>query len=277
MVSLPNGVALRVVECGAQSERAVLLLHGWGASSYMWRHWFIPLANAGYHVLAPDLPGHGLSDKPDDDVYYTCDALVDTVLALMDVEGLRDADVVAQSMAGTIAVDLARRVPERVGKLILVNPVLFGRVRLERLFKLVSPPIIDAFLPRLVRRWVVARAHRVVYGDPTRLNEQDVDEYWAPSQFPGYARAMRRLLHSFRWDRPGVDSITATLAPLAQKLLVILGTKDRLVLDARPYVAALHARLPSIVVREVIGGGHAVNEERPEEVVPLGRAFLLGL
>ena len=116
-----------------------------------------------------------------------------------------------------------------------------------------------------------------MYGDASRLTEQDVDEYWAPSQFPAYSRAMRRLLHSFRWDRPDVDRMTATLAPLSERLLVILGTKDRLVLDARPYVAALHARLPAMRVREAIGGGHAVNEERPEEVVPLGRAFLLGV
>ena len=48
--------------------------------------------------------------------------------------------------------------------------------------------------------------------------------------------------------------------------LVILGTRDRLVFDARPYVAALHDAGAPLEVYESVGGGHAVNEERPAEV-----------
>ncbi len=226
-------------------------------------------------MIAPDLPGHGLSDKPDDDSVYTTEHLVAAIGELLGVLHLESVHLVAQSMAGTLAVDLLTLPDARVQRVALVNPVSFGRVRMEWLLRLVSPLAIDAILPRLVRRWMVARTHQAVYGDPSRLTERDVDEYWAPSQFPAYARAMRRLLRVFTWTRADVDVMAGRLRPFAGRLLVILSTRDRLVLDARPYVARLQTLLPRLRVYSAEGGGHAVNEERPEELVPLVRTFLV--
>src|SRR4051812_33390064 len=64
-VTLQSGVRVRLVESGRADVPAVLLLHGWGASVYMWRAWFAPLAAMDRRVIAIDLPGHGLSDKPE--------------------------------------------------------------------------------------------------------------------------------------------------------------------------------------------------------------------
>jgi pimeloyl-ACP methyl ester carboxylesterase len=85
---------------------------------------------------------------------------------------------------------------------------------------------------------------------------------------------MRRLLHLFNWERVDAEVMVHRLAPLAKRIFVVLGTRDRLVLDARPYVSVLQSQLPELRVHEVLGGGHAVNEERPEELVPKVRAFL---
>jgi pimeloyl-ACP methyl ester carboxylesterase len=221
-----------------------------------------------------DLPGHGLSDKPDRDEAYRLEALSATITSLMDVEGSAGADVVAQSMAGTIAIELALEAKSRVRRLVLVNPACFGRIRLQALGRAVSPPLVDHVLPRLVTRGIVSRAHRLVYGDPSLITDRDEDEYWAPSQFPAYARAMRRLLHEFPWTRPPAGELAARLSRLREPALVVLGTSDRLVRDARPYAAALRERGAPLLVREVSGGGHAVNEERPEEVVALAMAHL---
>lgn len=272
--TLSNGIALRVAESGRPGGRATLLLHGWGASIYMWRDWFTPLAAAGRRVIAVDLPGHGLSDKPDDARMYRVEALVAAMHELITRETRGDVDVVAQSMAGTIALALATARESRVAKLVLVNPAAFGRIRNHRLFRVVSPGIVDVVLPRLVSRWIVARTHRMVFGDPSRITSRDEDEYWAPSQFPSYARAMRLLLHEFHWTRPPVAEMAARLRPIAEHILVVLGTRDRLVLDSQPYVAALQASGAPVSVKLVENGGHAVNEERPEEVVALALRFL---
>jgi pimeloyl-ACP methyl ester carboxylesterase len=273
-VTLANGLRLRVAESGEAGAPAVVLLHGWGASLYMWRAWFAPLAAAGWRAIAVDLPGHGLSDKPDDARAYELASMVETVRLLLESEGLERVPVVAQSMGGTIALELALAGEPRLGRLVLVNPACFGVVRIQRIASVVSPRVVDRVLPRLVGRWVVARAHRLAYGDPSRITSRDLDEYWAPSQFPSYARAMRRLLHHFQWRRDAASVMAARLRKLTSPALVVLGSRDRLVRGTAPYVDALCASGAPLTVRRVEGGGHAVNEERPDELVALVLDFL---
>src|SRR5215204_6495713 len=106
-VALADGVTIRVAESGIRGAPPVLLIHGWGASIYMWRSWFEPLAAAGYHVVALDLLGHGLSDKPSDEGRYRLESLVSSVREVIARLRLRRPHVVAQSMGGTIALELA--------------------------------------------------------------------------------------------------------------------------------------------------------------------------
>lgn len=244
-------------------------MHGWGASLYMWRDWFAPLAAAGYRPLAIDLPGHGLSDKPTDHGRYSLDSLVATLREVIARKALRAPHVVAQSMGGTIALELAVRREWPLGRLVLVNPACFGHVKILPLARRASPLVLEPMLERFVPRWVVARAHRLVYGDPSLITPADIDQYWAPSQFPGHASAMRRLVHEFSWARLPVAEMTAklrSLVPPTSPPLIVLGTRDRLVVEARPYVAALREAGAPLELYESVGGGHAVNEERAAEV-----------
>jgi pimeloyl-ACP methyl ester carboxylesterase len=273
-VTLKSGLVLRVAESGERGRAPVLLIHGWGASIFMWRDWFAPLAAAGRHAIAVDLPGHGLSQKPDEAEHYRVASLVAVVRELIELEALAPVDLVAQSMGGTIALELATVDDSPVRRLVLVNPAAFGRVRLQRLAQLVSPSRVDTVLPHLVPRWIVARAHRMVYGDSSRITPRDIDEYWAPSQFPSFARAMRLLVHEFSWKRLPVDAMAKRIGPLASRVLVVLGTSDHLVRDAGPYVDALRAAGASLEVKVIAGGGHAVNEERAEEVLRVALDFL---
>jgi pimeloyl-ACP methyl ester carboxylesterase len=276
-VTLSDGLSLRVAESGDASAPVVLLLHGWGASMYMWRAWFAPLAAAGRRVVAVDLPGHGVSDKPTDPGRYTLASLVGALRELIELCAMGAPDIVAQSMGGTMALELAVRRLTPVGRLVLVNPACFGQVSALRLARFASPRAVEPVLERLVPRWVVARGHRMVYGDPSLITADDIDQYWAPSQFPGYARAMRRLVHEFTWERPSVAVMASrlrSLEPPTRPPLVVLGTRDRLVRRARPYAAALRAAGAPLEIFESEGGGHAVNEERPAEVLGVARRFL---
>ncbi len=270
-------MSVRVAESGDAAAPTVLLVHGWGASMYMWRDWFAPLAAAGRRVVAVDLPGHGMSDKPTDLGRYTLASLIDVVRELIELRALGTPDIVAQSMGGTIALAVAARRAAPVGRLVLVNPACFGLVSALRLARRVTPLAVKPVVDRLVPRWVVARGHKLVFGDPSLITEEDVDQYWAPSQFPGYARAMLRLVHEFSWERPSVRLMASrlrSLAPPTAPPLVVLGTRDRLVLGARAYAAAVRATGAPLEIFESEGGGHAVNEERPNEVLDVVRRFL---
>ena len=276
-LTLADGVTIRVAESGARGAQPVLLVHGWGASIYMWRAWFAPLAAAGYHAVALDLPGHGLSDKPAHEGRYRLDSLVTSMREIIARTRLQRPHVVAQSMGGTIALDLALSGDPTLGRLVLINPAAFGNVKLLPLAQRASPKVVEPVLSRLVPRWVVAQGHRRVYGDPTLITSEDIDQYWAPSQFPGYAPAMRRLLHEFTWTRPPVSTMAErlrTLAPPTSPPLVVLGTRDRLVRDARRYASALRKAGAPLEIYASVGGGHAVNEERPGEVLALVLASL---
>jgi pimeloyl-ACP methyl ester carboxylesterase len=88
---------------------------------------------------------------------------------------------------------------------------------------------------------------------------------------------MRRLLHEFTWTRPSLSTMVErlrTLTPPTSPPLVVLGTRDRLVRDARPYAAALRKAGAPLEIYSSVGGGHALNEERPREVLALVTAFL---
>jgi pimeloyl-ACP methyl ester carboxylesterase len=272
--TLADGLTLRVAEAGNATAPAILLVHGWGTSLYMWRDWFEPLAAAGWRPIAVDLPGHGLSDKPGTVGAYRLERQVAVLRELLAAEGIPSAPMIAQSMAGTIALELALSPQSPLGPLVLVNPAAFGKVAIQPLARFVSPPIMDAVLDRLVPRWIVARAHRLVYGDPSRITARDIDECWAPSQFPGYARAMRRLLHEFPWRRAPADQFAARLRRLSHPALVVLGKRDRLVRDAEPYVAALRQAHAPLVVYQLEHAGHAANEEEPAMVIERVLHFL---
>lgn len=101
---------------------AVLLLHGLGADATgTWEAtgWFRALDGAGFGWIAPDLRGHGASDKPRDPRCYPLRCLVDDAVAVLDAAGLAVAHVIGYSLGARIAVELAAAKPERVGHLVL--------------------------------------------------------------------------------------------------------------------------------------------------------------
>jgi pimeloyl-ACP methyl ester carboxylesterase len=171
---------------------------------------------------------------------------------------------VAQSMGGSVALELALQADRRIGQLALINPVALGRVLLQPLVKFVTPPLVDKMLGGRVPRWMIANAQRLAYADPSRVSPRDIDEYWAPTQFADFFPSTRRMIHEFQWRREPVDRMAARLASLGRAPLVVLSGRDRLVGGARPYAAALRRLGASLDVLELATSGHAVNEEEPE-------------
>ncbi|MCM0677869.1 alpha/beta hydrolase [Micromonospora phytophila] len=116
----PDGARLRWVEV-AGGEPARVYLHGLGAASAAY---FVPAATrpelAGHRSLFVDLLGHGLSDRPAD-LDYTLEDHAAALATALDRAGVRRADVVGHSMGGAVAIVLAHRRPDLVGRLVLVE------------------------------------------------------------------------------------------------------------------------------------------------------------
>ncbi len=102
--------------------RSVLLLHGKNFSGAYWQPTADKLAAAGYRVIIPDQIGFGKSSKPAD-YQYSFHACGLHLRALLDRLDIPRAAVVGHSMGGMVATRLALMFPERVEKLVLVNPI----------------------------------------------------------------------------------------------------------------------------------------------------------
>jgi pimeloyl-ACP methyl ester carboxylesterase len=86
-----NGVDLHVVEAGEQGAPVVLLCHGFPELAYSWRHQIPALADAGYHVLAPDQRGYGRSTRPPAIEDYDIVNLTGDAVGLLDAVGAESA------------------------------------------------------------------------------------------------------------------------------------------------------------------------------------------
>lgn len=100
----------------------VVLLHGNGDSSRVWRQTMRALARA-YRLYAPDLPGFGESEPPAD---YTPNAYAHFVTAFLDHVGIERAALVGSSFGGSIALHVALAAPQRVAALVLVGSASLG-------------------------------------------------------------------------------------------------------------------------------------------------------
>jgi pimeloyl-ACP methyl ester carboxylesterase len=121
-ITLASGLKVRVVESGPADGPPVVLLSGWGGCVYMWRKNLPALAEAGLRVIAVDLKGQGLSDKPLEPAEYTSEKMTAHALEILDALKLKRVRLVGQSMAGKIAADVALAAPDELARLTM--PVL---------------------------------------------------------------------------------------------------------------------------------------------------------
>jgi len=242
---------LREIETG--HGPAVVLIHGLGASLYSWRYSMLPLAEAGFRVIAFDNLGFGFSDKPAHG--YSNDAYVKLLFGLMDSLGVTDAVLVGHSMGGAIAAEAALTHADRVSGLVLVDAAGFG-VRWPFMLRAARWPLVGAFVDRFRGRAATARTLRMIYGDPSRVTPQDIDQYYAPFCEPGAARALRGVLREYRFD-----ALRDRMASITSPTLVMWGSADRLIPAAIGQAVVADLQQGAFVLFP--GAGHALPEETP--------------
>lgn len=117
-----DGVRVFYREAGhADSPLTLVLPHGSPSSSYMFRHIIEPLADTGVRVLAPDLPGFGLSSMPEPGEKYTFSWLADIIGRLLDRLGVTDKVLYLHDFGAPVGYHLATRSPSTVRGLIVQN------------------------------------------------------------------------------------------------------------------------------------------------------------
>jgi pimeloyl-ACP methyl ester carboxylesterase len=244
-----------------------LFVPGWGCSVYVYRRNLPVIAESGFRAIAVDIKGHGLSFKPLGAREYSVESLVDHIEEILDALDLEKPALVGHSMGATLLYHFVSRHPERARSLALLSPVGLSGVPRMWLYRSLSPSFLDPIIRRVRPRTIVKLALKRVYGSRGSFSEEDVDQYWAPTQFPECSLALRQLLHSYDWTA----ARTRKLATVSLPAVGVWGTLDHMIpADGLDMYKRL---IPGIALRRIEGAGHIIPEETPDEV----NEALLGL
>lgn len=256
----------------AAGVETFLLLHGYGASTFTWRHWVPRLAERG-HVVAIDMKGFGRAPKPADGRYAPQDQ-ADLVVRLIATEHLRNVTLVGHSLGGGVALltalSLREEAPRRLRRLVIVAGAAYDQ-ELPPFVKLAGHPRASALAFRtLGSRLVVRSVLRSIVHDGSRVSAEQVRGYADPLESPA---AVRALIASARQIRPeGMERVTARYRDLDVPTLLMWGRQDRVV----PLWVGqrLERDLPAARLHVFDECGHLPADELPDESWAVLEAFL---
>ncbi|MBK9750614.1 MAG: alpha/beta hydrolase [Chloroflexi bacterium] len=222
-----DGVSTYIVEKGDPAEPAVIFLHGLYGSTWVWRNNLDAIAEAGYHVIAFDRPGAGLSAKPADFNYSHANN-ADFTAHLLDALNIDTAVIVGHSAGGNVLAHFALRHPDRVARLIIVDGAILGANG--------PPPFVGGivgFPP--ITRWArigtrlglteasVRSTVASFHADPAFLTDIDFAGYWRAFQTPDWDMGLIGLTR----DSAGNKLSEAQVAEIEARTLLLWGEADQ--------------------------------------------------
>jgi pimeloyl-ACP methyl ester carboxylesterase len=261
---------LFVHRSGKRGGAPVVFVHGYMVGHYSLRSIVGPTAEAGFDVIAPDLPGCGESDRPSPRRYgYDGDSFVGTLLALLDALDVERAVLVGHSMGGAISLMAAARHPDRFQRLVLIDPLVYP-YPLPIEGRLLLAPIVGLPLYRslFTRGLLQSYLRRQIYKDPALVADDWVDYLWERLNRPGGMEATHATLRFV--SEP--TEVEQCLPRVRARTLIVWGEDDRLFPSA--WASRLAGALAGASFHLVHDCGHSPPEEKPEELLAAVLPFL---
>lgn len=250
-----SDIRLRVVRAG-QGDTTLLLLHGYGESLMGYRAVFDALSRR-YRVIAVDLPGFGLSDKPD--APYDLASYQRRLGDFLARWTRGPVAVVGHSMGGEVAAALALDHPDRVVAAVLISPAGFA----------LQPYITDAKdVPSDARGWVASVLSAAMPPqDPDWLEEPSSLRSYTPATDAAYRNSATRVLAEFDFT-----ALRDSFSDIHQPVLLIWGRQDPTI----PFVVgeSIAARLPCREFLPLDNVLHRPHQTHPDTVIAAIEAFL---
>lgn len=265
---------VHIVTAGDESsERLIVLLHGFGASSLTWSKTIDDLA-AGSFVVAYDRAAFGFTERPANigEVNpYSSQGQLRVVDGLVEVFGEnKEVVILGHSAGGAIALGYALDHPDKVDQLILEAPAVYGTGGSPSWLNWVfSIPQLDHLGPLAVASIASSGLDllETSYTDPKLITQEVEDGYTAPLKIAGWERAF--------WEfnkAPRSLDLVERFGELRARTLIITGDDDRVVATADSI--KLHGDLTGSELVTIEGAGHLPNEEKPQEFVDAVLSFL---
>jgi pimeloyl-ACP methyl ester carboxylesterase len=260
-------VVYRIAGEDPTGHRPVLLLvHGMAGSSSTWRE-VMPALAQRYTVIAPDLPGHGESDKPLQD--YSLGAQANALRDLLVATGIDRATIVGQSLGGGIAMQLAYQHPQHCERLVLVSSGGLGR-EVSLLLRALTLPGVDFLSPVLFPSFVRGAGNAVSgWLRSAGLRAPGIEQEWRsyvslidPDTRRAFLRTLRAVVDVGGQTVSALDRLyLASLMPA----LIVWGERDRIIPVAHAHEA--HAAMPGSRLVIFEESGHFLHTEEPARFV----------
>lgn len=254
---------------------ALMLIHGITSNSATWDR-VLPKLARHYTVIAPDLLGHGRSDKLRGD--YSIGAHANTVRDLLDALGHRTATLVGHSLGGGVALQVAYQYPERIDRMVLVAPGGFGR-EVSPLLRAASTPGSGAVLAVAAWRPFVA-AGTLLTGALGRLGlhgSTDLEEIGRAYALLSDRDSRVAFLHTLRAvvDHRGQRVSALERVGIADRFpsLILWGQEDRIVPVDHGH--EVHGLVPNSRLTVFKRSGHFPHRDNPTRFVRAVHEFLL--
>ncbi len=274
-------VRLHYAECG-EGSRLVVLLHGFPECWYSWRYQLKALGHR-FRVVAPDMRGYNLSDKPGLVEDYKVNRLVDDVTGLIRHLGHSEAAVVGHDWGAAVAWAVAQHYPDYVWRLAALQvppPAIWAKnLSLRQLLR--SWYMFFFQLPRVPEWWMrrddfeaVAKMFRAT-SRPGTFTDADIEFYKSALKEPGALTAAinyyRANLGRFLKRRPGGEM--SKHERIRVPTLFIYGERDMAILPETAAGVADYINAPYTELR-LARANHWVQQEYPTEVNTALLSFL---
>lgn len=264
-----RGVRMRVVEAGSGQGPPLVLIHDFLSTHIDWDDVIEPFSRH-FHVIAPDLPGSGDSEKPSPARYaYGVESFAEAVADLISAYGLGRAFVLGHGLGGAVGITLAAHHAELVNRMTLVAPICYPFAA-RKVFRGPLLPLVGSFAFKQLFGLRSFRHHfrEWVYSTDFPLPMQ-VDQNYEAFSTPSGRESAYAVLQSLLDTRPTVARITRIRRPT----LVTWGREDRLV--PAHHALKLVREIPDARL-ELFDAGHAPHVERSRDFVEVVRQFFEG-
>jgi pimeloyl-ACP methyl ester carboxylesterase len=282
-----DGVRMYCLEAGDPGDPLVLLCHGFPELALSWRHQIDALAADGFHVVAPDMPGYGRTDKPD--VVYDVVFLNGTLAALVRALGHERVVIAGHDWGGILVWHFGRMFPDITAGVIGVNTPDLPRppmppVQMLRAIFVDTPIYIIQFQERGLAEWVFSWGRG---GDDfvemIFLNEMLRNrDAFPPDILDEYKRAFRPVgaltppIEYYRnLDRNWELSSAWADRTIDVPCLMISAENDPVLTPAM--TVGMEERVPKLTKVVIDDCGHWTQQERPAETTAAMREYLATL
>ena len=266
-----NSLRLHYLESGTPDPNTppILLLHGFPTSSHLWRNVMPELAKT-HRVIAIDLPGYGLSDKPLD-VTYDFEFYESVIDGFLDALDIHTTNLAVHDLGGPIGLFWAVRHPRRVRDIVLLNTLVYPETSWAvKLFLLAMR--VPGLRDFIVRPGSIAGAIKFGVVHKERLTREVLTPYTAPFEDAAARKALIKAGSGL--GTGGLAEIARKLPALEVSLRLIYGENDRALPDVAKTMQRVQRDHPLAELTALPNCGHFLQEDEPERVAQLIAEFL---